>query len=86
MDNHLFRSVDELKAAIERGQDPHRKAAAVLFGLPDNEVHPSERLWGKYLNMAAITGLSPWGLADLAQVSLDKAQDMLAQYRRLVLA
>lgn len=86
MDNHLYSSVTELQAAIDSGQDPHRKAAAVLFGLPDDEVHPSERLWGKYLNMAAVTGLSPWGLADLAQVSLDKAQAMLAKYRELVLA
>lgn len=85
--DHLYGSVAELRAEIEDGRaDPHRKAAAVLFGLPDDEVHPSERRWGKYLNMVAVTGASVYALADLAQVPLDKAQEMRERYRRLVLA
>jgi DNA polymerase I-like protein with 3'-5' exonuclease and polymerase domains len=85
--DHLYGSVAELRAEIEDERaDPHRKAAAVLFGLPDDEVHPTERRWGKYLNMAAVTGLSLAGLADLAQVPLDKAREMRERYRRLVLA
>jgi len=85
--DHLYGSVAELRAEIEdEHADPHLAAASVLFGLPGGEVRWSERRWGKYLNMAAVTGLSLAGLADLAQVPLDKAREMRERYCRLVLA
>lgn len=83
----LYRSAEEIRAEIAEGPvDPHRKAAAVLFGKPPEDIQPDERRWAKYLNMAAIEGLSDGGFADLCQLPLERAREMRERYRRLVLA
>lgn len=89
MDNHIYASVAELKAEIaDEGADPHRKAAAALFGKDPADIglNSPERRWGKYLNMITVTGMSEYALADLALVPLESAREMLARYRSAVLA
>jgi DNA polymerase I-like protein with 3'-5' exonuclease and polymerase domains len=84
---YIYASVTNLKATIETGAiDAHLLTAGALFERPLTEVTKAERRWGKYLNMAAVLGLSLQGLADLAQVPLDKAAEMRERYRRQVLA
>lgn len=89
MDEHLriYTSAEDLRATIEAGDiDAHLLTAATLFSEPLEEVSREHRRWGKYLNMAAVLGLSNQGLADLAQVPLDAVREMRERYRRLVLA
>jgi Radical SAM proteins, N-terminal/Radical SAM superfamily len=87
VDNHLYASVAQLRAEVDDdAADPHRKAAAAVFGCDLVLVTKPERQWGKFLNMAALTGLSEWGLADLAQAPMETVRDMLARYHQLVLA
>ena len=83
MDNHLFGSVTELQAAIERGDDPHAEVAAVLFGPGYTRA---ERTWAKYLNMVASLHLSAEAAIDLFQVPAEQVREMLGRYRRAVLA
>lgn len=82
----MFEDVNELRAAAEAGTvDVHVAAAAAIFGLESAQVGPAERRWGKWLNMAALLGLSEAGLADLCQAPREKVREMLDRYRVMVL-
>jgi DNA polymerase-1 len=87
VDTHIYADRADLRAAIETGDiDAHLLSAAALFGLPLEQVTTAQRLWGKYLNMAAVLGLSEWGLADLCRAPAEQVREMLSRYRSLVLA
>jgi DNA polymerase I-like protein with 3'-5' exonuclease and polymerase domains len=89
VDDHLriYTSAEDLRATIEAGDiDAHLLTAATLFSEPLEAVSREHRLWGKYLNMAAVFGLSLQGLADLTEAPLETVREMRAQYCRLVLA
>jgi DNA polymerase I-like protein with 3'-5' exonuclease and polymerase domains len=84
VDKTLYASPMEIQAEIDAGDDPHTKAARALFGHQD--VTWDERWWAKALNMGAIVGLSPYGIADYIRQPLDRVLEMRERYRQTVLA
>jgi DNA polymerase I-like protein with 3'-5' exonuclease and polymerase domains len=82
----LYASPADIAADIEAGADPHTKAAAALFGRAPEQVTREERRWAKYLNMAAVTGVSFDALVDLAQAPAGTVRAMLDRYHQTVVA
>lgn len=66
--------------AFERGGDIHRQTAAVIFGVPDDQVTSEMRARAKTINFGTIYGQGPFALARMLSISQDEAKRFIADY------
>ena len=69
-----------LVEAFERGGDIHRQTAAVIFGVPDDQVTSEMRSRAKTINFGTIYGQGPFALARMLSISQDEAKRFIAEY------
>ncbi len=70
----------ELIAAFKSGEDLHRTMAAMIFGVPVDEVTPELRARIKATSYGLAYGLSPFGLSKQLDVSVEEARELHAKY------
>jgi len=66
--------------AFQQGGDIHRQTAAVIFGVPQDQVTPDMRARAKTINFATIYGQGPFALSRQLGISQDEAREFIAQY------
>jgi DNA polymerase I-like protein with 3'-5' exonuclease and polymerase domains len=66
--------------AFERGDDVHRLTAALMLGVPLDQVTDEDRAVGKTMNFALAYGMSEDGLADRLGITRDEAVELFTQY------
>ncbi|HEU5465561.1 MAG TPA: DNA polymerase I [Gemmatimonadales bacterium] len=69
-----------LVEAFERGGDIHRQTAAVIFGVPDDQVTSEMRSRAKTINFGTIYGQGPFALARMLSITQDEAKRFIAEY------
>ncbi len=69
-----------LIAAFKAGEDIHRTTAAVIFGVPPEEVTPEMRRTAKAVNFGLIYGMSPYGLSQTIGVPVATARRFIEAY------
>jgi DNA polymerase I-like protein with 3'-5' exonuclease and polymerase domains len=66
--------------AFTRGEDVHRKTAALMLGKAMDDVTDDDRGVGKTMNFALSYQMSAEGLADRLGLSLEEAENLFTQY------
>jgi len=66
--------------AFARGGDIHRQTAAIIFGVPVDQVTGEMRARAKTINFATIYGQGPFALARQLGITQDEARAFIAQY------
>jgi DNA polymerase I len=66
--------------AFEQGGDIHRQTAAVIFGVPQDQVTAEMRAQAKTINFATIYGQGPVALARQLGITLEDARAFIKQY------
>jgi DNA polymerase-1 len=69
-----------LLEAFRAGSDVHRMTAAVIFGIPGEDVTPTQRRIGKTINFGVIYGMSAFRLARDLKIPRREADDFIARY------
>ena len=67
-------------AAFRAGKDIHRETAAIIYGLPVEQVTPQMRAAAKTVNFATIYGQGAFALAGNLGISVQEAKDFIEQY------
>src|SRR5207302_7659548 len=66
--------------AFEQGGDIHRQTAAIIFGVPQEQVTSEMRARAKTINFATIYGQGPFALARQLGIAQDEAKEFIRQY------
>ncbi len=66
--------------AFLQGGDIHRQTAAVVFGVPVEQVNAEQRARAKTINFATIYGQGPFALSKQLGITQDEAKQFIAQY------
>lgn len=66
--------------AFRAGQDIHATTAAVVYGIPLDEVSKEQRRHAKAINFGLIYGMSPFGLTRTTDLTLAEAEDFVHAY------
>ncbi|HMA44991.1 MAG TPA: DNA polymerase I [Gemmatimonadales bacterium] len=66
--------------AFAQGGDIHRQTAAVIFGVPQDQVTSEMRARAKTINFATIYGQGPFALARQLGIGQDEAKAFIRQY------
>jgi DNA polymerase-1 len=66
--------------AFERGGDIHRQTAAIIFGVPQDQVTPEMRGRAKTINFGTIYGQGPFALSRQLGITQDDARRFIEQY------
>jgi DNA polymerase I len=66
--------------AFAQGGDIHRQTAAVIFGVPQEQVTSEMRARAKTINFATIYGQGPFALARQLGIGQDEAKAFIRQY------
>ena len=66
--------------AFRSGGDIHRQTAALIFGVPVEQVTPEMRARAKTINFGTIYGQGPFALSHQLGISQDEAKSFIAQY------
>jgi DNA polymerase-1 len=66
--------------AFLRGGDIHRETAAILFGVPPDQVTPEMRARAKTINFATIYGQGPFALSRQLGISQEEAKEFIRRY------
>jgi DNA polymerase I len=66
--------------AFEQGGDIHRQTAAIIFGVPQDQVTPDMRARAKTINFATIYGQGAFALARQLGISQDDAKQFIERY------
>ncbi|HEU5050338.1 MAG TPA: DNA polymerase I [Gemmatimonadales bacterium] len=66
--------------AFRQGGDIHRQTAALIFGVPADQVTPEMRARAKTINFATIYGQGPFALSRQLGVSQEDAREFIARY------
>jgi DNA polymerase-1 len=66
--------------AFEQGGDIHRQTAAIIFGVPQEQVTPEMRARAKTINFATIYGQGPFALARQLGITQEQAKGFIAEY------
>lgn len=69
------------KSCWAQGLDLHRKVVSDMTGIPYEEVTTKQRKTGKALNFGQSYGQEPMGLARNLHISVEKAQELMANYK-----
>ncbi len=73
---------DALKKAFSEGADIHSTTAALVFGIPGDEVTREQRAKAKEVNFGIPYGISPFGLAQRLRCPLDEARKLIEGYQK----
>jgi DNA polymerase-1 len=73
-------NLPELQQAFREGHDIHAETAALVFGVPLEEVTPELRFRAKAINFGIIYGISPFGLARQLGISRESAAQYINAY------
>lgn len=76
---HLSRD-EHLVAAFERGEDIHRRTAALVYGIPLEDVTAEQRRVAKSANFGLIYGLSAYGLSRDTGMPVSQANQFIEAY------
>lgn len=71
-----------LKRAFSEGADIHSTTAALVFGVPIEDVTREQRSRGKEVNFGIPYGISPFGLAQRLRCPVDEARDLISGYQK----
>ena len=66
--------------AFQQGGDIHRQTAAVIFGVPVEQVNAEQRARAKTINFATIYGQGPFALSKQLGITQEEAKQFIAQY------
>jgi DNA polymerase I len=66
--------------AFHQGGDIHRQTAALIFGVPVEQVSPDMRARAKTINFATIYGQGPFALSRQLGISQEDARTFIARY------
>lgn len=66
--------------AFARGEDIHARTAAVIFGVPLEQVAPKQRYLAKTINFGLIYGMGDYGLAQRTELSQEEAARFIESY------
>lgn len=66
--------------SFKNGEDIHSRVASELMGIPQQLVNPDMRRMAKAVNFGIIYGISDFGLAQNANLSVKKAHDFIQLY------
>lgn len=69
-----------LVEAFNRGDDIHKSTAAMILGIPENQVSPLQRSNAKAVNFGVIYGMSGFGLATELQITRKEADRYIDDY------
>jgi DNA polymerase I-like protein with 3'-5' exonuclease and polymerase domains len=87
VDNHLYKSVEDLRAEIADGKgDPHLRVAARLFARPASEVTRDEHWWGRLMNIMTAAGMDAEKIARDFRLNPEIVKAMTERYHDTVLA
>ena len=76
-------SGDEIMCnAFREGQDIHRRTAAGLFGVSEDEVTSSQRAAAKTVNFSIVYGVTEFGLSQDLHISFAEAKHFIESYKR----
>lgn len=75
-----FSNDHDFMAAFQEGDDIHRRTAAEVFGVPEDEVTPVMRNRAKAVNFGIIYGQTGYGLAKSIGVSPSEAESYIRRY------
>ena len=73
----------EMIDGFNRDEDIHRRTAALIYGVPDNEVTKEMRRSAKVINFGILYGMSPHGLSAATKMSVKEAKDFIERYFKL---
>ncbi len=71
-----------LKEAFEKGEDVHRRTAALVFEVPPEEVTPEMRRKAKEVNFGILYGIGVFGLKNRLGISQKHAKEIIDTYFR----
>ncbi|HOJ99939.1 MAG TPA: DNA polymerase I [Termitinemataceae bacterium] len=66
--------------AFRRGEDVHRRTAALLFGVPEDAVQSDQRRIAKTINFGIMYGMSAFRLSSELGIGRGEAQDFINLY------
>ena len=66
--------------AFQQGGDIHRQTAALIFGVPVEQVSAEQRARAKTINFATIYGQGPFALSKQLGITQEEAKQFIAQY------
>jgi len=66
--------------AFHQGGDIHRQTAALIFGVPVDQVTPDMRARAKTINFATIYGQGPFALSRQLGIAQEDARSFIARY------
>jgi DNA polymerase-1 len=66
--------------AFNNGDDVHTITAAMMLGIPADQVTPDQRQIGKTMNFALLYGMGAKSLSDRLAVSLERARELYDNY------
>ena len=69
-----------LLSAFKDGVDVHRRTAALIFGLKEDEVRPEQRRIAKTINFGVMYGMSAFRLSNELGISRTEAQSFIDAY------
>lgn len=73
----------EMIDGFNRDEDIHKRTAALIYGVPDNEVTKEMRRSAKVINFGILYGMSPHGLSVATKMSVKEAKDFIERYFKL---
>jgi DNA polymerase-1 len=71
---------ENLIAAFREGKDVHARTAALIFGIPEDEVAPDQRRMAKTINFGVMYGMSAFRLSNELNISRTSATEFIAAY------
>ena len=66
--------------AFEQGGDIHRQTAAIIFGVPQDQVTPEMRARAKTINFGTIYGQGPFALSRQLGITQEEAKEFIREY------
>jgi len=66
--------------AFEQGGDIHRQTAAIIFGVPQDQVTAEMRARAKTINFGTIYGQGPFALSRQLGITQDEAKQFITEY------
>ena len=76
---HLSQDSELCKAFI-KGEDVHRRTAALIFGIPEDQVSGDQRRIAKTINFGVMYGMSAFRLSNELGISRGDAQNFINTY------
>ncbi|PJC61127.1 MAG: DNA polymerase I, partial [Ignavibacteria bacterium CG_4_9_14_0_2_um_filter_37_13] len=71
---------ERLLEAFQQGEDIHRRTAALVFQIPEEEVTPDMRRKAKEVNFGILYGIGIFGLKTRLQISQQHAKEIIETY------